>query len=535
MTARTGARTPIAVIAARGRIRAKKKGEAMNRSVQRACVAIVITALPLVTGCVPPPSVRITSPPHGMFVSAGATGVQVTGSIAQVDPGDASVVVNGVPALVDPATKTFTVVVPFTETRLFEPILAELTKVSTGKRFRDRIVVIRELDIPEAIPVPNAVALRIRQSALDDVAPVVSALLEQQLDLAALLPDEPIDSDGATIAILDDPAATLGGVTLALDTIPGAIDVTTVLDDVFVAARIDKDSIPRLHCEVEVSIASLTVRTRQQLEPGGSDGEVIAVQQVAASTSTEVVVTASGLTSTADCSVGPGLFDSAKEKKVRELIQTELVAALADFLADPDGPSEPLPAPIAEALEAQLAGLSLDEVEVTGLGSTIEAGFNAIAEQTEFVDASLDVDVDLKKIEVALASAGLAGTRALVKPDPNLSGSLRVPGTTPVLNSKVKHDIGVGVSFSGLNRLLMSETEARRFQKTIDEITTANGPEPFTAEALAAIPEFAAMDPDTPLRARIKATLAPVLTDKAGPHGELLEAQVAQVVVSRSW
>src|SRR3569832_1984965 len=101
-------------------------------------------------------------------------------------------------------------------------------------------------------------------------------------------------------------------------------------------------------------------------------------------------------------------------------------------------------------------------------------------------------------------------------------GSLRVIATYRTFNTALRHDVAVGLSFSGLNRLLMSETETRRFQIVVDEIETANGTEPFTASTLALIPQFGALPPTTPLRARIKATLAPVLTGNAGPHGELL-------------
>lgn len=494
------------------------------------CVGLVAALLPLVSACVPP-AIRITSPPHGMFVSAGSSGVVVKGTLADVDPADASVTVNGVIAQIDAATKTFTATVAFGPQRLFEPIVAELTRVSTGRRSRDRIVVIRELDVPETAAVQDAVALRVKQNGLDDLASVVTALLEPQLDPAVLLPQEPIESDGATIDILEDPPATLGGVTLAFDAVPGAIDVTAVLSDVFIAARIDKPTIPRIHCALEVSIGSLTVKTRQQLEPGGASGETLAVQQVPVAPGNEVLVTTSGLASTADCSVGPGLFDGAKEKHVRELIQTELAGAIADFLADPDGTSGPESAPIPVALETQLAGLDLSHVVVPGLRSTVDARFAAIDEQDAQIDASFDVDVDPKQIE-AVTAAGLATTRAIFKPDPNLSGSLRVPGVYPTFTSSVRHELALGLSFSGLNRLLMSETEARRFQIVIDQVKSGGATVPFTASTLSVIPEFAALPPDTPLRARIKATLAPVLTGNAGPHSELLEVQVAQVVVS---
>jgi hypothetical protein len=492
------------------------------------CVGLVSVLLPLLSACVQP-SIKITSPPHGLFVSAGSSGVVVTGSLTDVDPADASIAVNGVPAQIDAAAKTFSATVPFGAQRLFEPIVAELTRVSTGERLRDRIVVIRDLDIPETVAVEDAVALRIRQSGLDDLAPVVTALLEPQLDLATLLPQEPVESDGATVAILDDPPAHLGGVTIAFDTVPNAIDVTAVLDDIFIAARIDKSTIPQLHCTIGVSLTSLTVKTRQQLEPGGTSGETIAVQQVAVSSGSEVLVTASGLASTADCS-GPGLFDGLKEKKVRELIQTSLVEAISGFLADPDGAGGPEPAPISAAVETQLAGLDLGRITVPGLRSVIDARFAAITEQDTVVDATFDVDVDPKKIE--LPSARLAAPSAVFKPDPNLSGSLRVLGPLPTLTSGVRHDMAIGLSCSGLNRMLMAETEARRFQVVVDEVTSGGGTTPLTASTFAAIPQFASLPPDTPIRARIKSTLAPVLTGKAGPHGELLEVQVAHVVVS---
>ncbi|MBY0276760.1 hypothetical protein K2Z84_15585 [Candidatus Binatia bacterium] len=495
------------------------------------CVGVVAALLPLVSACVPP-AIRITSPPHGMFVSAGSSGVLVKGTLADVDPADAKVTVNGVVAQIDAATKTFSATVPFGAQRLFEPLVADLTQISNGRHVRDRVVVIRAFDVPETVAVQDAVALRIKQAGLDQLAPVLTALLEPQLDPATLLPQAPIDAGNeTTIAILATPPPTLGGVTLALDAVPGGIDVTAVLSDIFVAAQIDKPTIPRLHCALEVSIGSMTVKTRQQLEPGGASGETIAVHQAAVSAGSEVLVTTAGLSSTADCSVGPGLFDGVKERNMRERIQSELAAAIADFLADPDGTSGVDSAPISAAIEAQLAGLDIGRVTVPGLRSTVGARFAAIDEQDAQIDTSFDVDVDPKGI-VPVAGSGLAIPHAVFKPDPNLSGSLNVPAIYPTFASSVRSQVGLGLSFSGLNRLLMSETEARRFQIVVDEVQSGGTTVPFTASTLALVPQFAALPPATPLRARIKATLAPVLTGNAGPHGELVEVQVAHVVVS---
>ncbi|MEW6270926.1 MAG: hypothetical protein AB1689_16705 [Thermodesulfobacteriota bacterium] len=499
----------------------------MNRSSRvaqaRAAVAVAVSALAFVVACKRPAEVRITSPTHGTFFSQAVDTIAVDGTILEVDPADARVAVNGVAAELDVASRTFRAFVPTVAGEVFQPLLAEMTQLSTGKVFRNRVVVVTGPMRPDALAIPNGFGLRILQSGLDDLSPVVAALIEQQLDLAALLPSS-FESDGATITVLTNPPASFGGLTLALDASAGRLDVTGALDGVSVDLRIDKDGIfGGVHCSMEVDVDELTVTTHQQLAPS-SDGSSIAVRQVAVD-GAEVAVAFSGLTSLVDCE-SSGLFEKAKENRVRDKLQASLATALAAFLEGPDG-TGPEDAPIAAAVEGQLAALEVGRLAVPGLASEIEASFASIDELAIGLQSFLHVDADPR---ISLRTPALGGVAALpARPDPDLPGSLLVPASAPVLTSILLHDASFAISLSAINRLLMSETEARRFETVIDEVDG----QPLVAASLSdELPELEALPPDTPLRVKIKPTLAPVVTANAGPLGETLELQIADVLVS---
>src|SRR5690606_29238421 len=140
----------------------------------------------------------------------------VDGSIHEVDPANVQVSVNGVPAAVDVESKTFRATVPTVAGEVFQPLVAEMTNLSSGKVSRSRVVVVTGDMRPDAFTIANGFGLRVVQSGLDDIAPVAAALIEQQLDLAALLPSS-FEDDGATITIVQNPPPSFRGLALVLD------------------------------------------------------------------------------------------------------------------------------------------------------------------------------------------------------------------------------------------------------------------------------------------------------------------------------
>jgi hypothetical protein len=484
-------------------------------------IAGAIVGLVFVLGCKPPPSVRIGQPFHGSFLGATAGAVLVSGTIADVPPNDVTVVVNGVTASIDTLAKTFSAIVTLDSTTVFQPIVAELTQVSSGKKARDRVVAIRGAGASEADALPEALAIRLEPGALDDIAPAMSAILQDQLDLAALLPTEPIEIDDATVEIDPTPPPSFADLTLALDPLSGKLAVQAVVDDVFVGLHVERNGLFDIDCDMTVRVATVIVDTHHQLAPS-PDGERLDVVQVPVSAGREVSVTMQGISSTADCSAS-GWFIDRKERRIREAIQAGLAGAFEEFLATPDDG----PAPIAAALADQLAAINVTGVTLPGLRSRFDAAFARVGHFQTALELALDVDVSPSSGILGLA-APAAFPRPL-RPDPDLSRSLVVPSGTPPLATALPHEVALGLSFSGLNRLLMSETEMRRFEVTVSEL----GGEPLTRETLAPLlPELATLPAGTPLRIKIKPTLAPILTGAAGPHDELLEARIAHLLVS---
>lgn len=488
----------------------------------RSVIAGAIVGLVFVLGCKPPPSIRINQPIHGSFLGAGAGGVLVSGSIAEVPPNDVTIVVNGVTAGIDTFAKTFSAVVPLDPTQAFQPIVAEMTQVSSGKKARDRVVAIRGDGASEADALPEALAIRLEPGALDDIAPAMSAILQGQLDLATLLPTEPIEIDDATVEIDQTPPPSFADLTLALDPLSGKLAVQAVVDDVFVGLHVERNGLFDIDCEMTVRVATVIVNTHHQLTPS-PDGERLDVVQVPVSAGSEVGVTMQGISSTADCSAS-GWFIDRKERRIRERIQAGLAGAFEEFLATPDDG----PAPVAAALADQLAAINVTGVTLPGLRSRFDASFARVGHFQTALEIALDVDVSPSSGGILELAAPAAFPRP-PRPDPDLARSLVVPSGAPPLVTVQPHEVALGLSFSGLNRLLMSETEMRRFEVTVSEL----GGEPLTSETLEPLfPELATLPEGTPLRIKIKPTLAPILTGGAGPHGELVEARIAHLLVT---
>ncbi|MCC6640104.1 MAG: hypothetical protein IT386_02945 [Deltaproteobacteria bacterium] len=197
-------------------------------------------------------------------------------------------------------------------------------------------------------------------------------------------------------------------------------------------------------------------------------------------------------------------------------VQPMVHDGLVTNLRDPDG-SGPQDAPIAAAIQATLAGLSIAGPIGTALGVTLNADLENIAEDTTgltYRTASRVTQPDpTPGSPDQLYSSNPAETF------PTLGAN------TPVTNQP--YGLGLAISSGTFNQLLKAETESGLLQLDVTEFQGV----PLTASLLALfLPEFSNLPGSTPLVLRVKPTLAPFLTGQDGPGGEISDLRVPQVI-----
>ena len=119
---------------------------------------------------------------------------------------------------------------------------------------------------------------------------------------------------------------------------------------------------------------------------------------------------------------------------------------------------------------------------------------------------------------------------------PDLTASYSVDEAFPSFGTTtpeggVPYDLALSISTSAFNQLLKAQIECGLLRMELSEIDIGGGPLPLTAGTLALIiPELNAFDPAMPVVVRLAPTLAPLLTGKPGPGGELGEIRVGQLM-----
>jgi hypothetical protein len=200
------------------------------------------------------------------------------------------------------------------------------------------------------------------------------------------------------------------------------------------------------------------------------------------------------------------------------------------FLDDPDG-SGPQDSPTANAIESALAGISIAGPVGNALGVMLDAPLFKVEEDVNGItfgsDSSFTVHVG-------------TGPGQCVPPPgaPNLTASLAIPQTFPTFGtttpvSHTPYDVGIGISSSGLNQLLRSQTECGLLVTSVNQVDLGGGPLNLTAFILSFLmPQFSVYPPATPFRIDVRPTLAPIVTGSTGPGGEFAELKIAQVIAA---
>src|SRR5262249_32973189 len=97
--------------------------------------------------------------------------------------------VNGVPALAgNQSQRTFSHTVALDAANVFTPVHVVVTNIDNGDDVHDRIIVVAGASVADGDLAPQSVAMRVNDSGLDTLEPLVGGLAAGQLDLATILP-----------------------------------------------------------------------------------------------------------------------------------------------------------------------------------------------------------------------------------------------------------------------------------------------------------------------------------------------------------
>jgi cysteine-rich repeat protein len=474
----------------------------------------------------------VDSPANGTFTTAASAAI--TGHYTALPPGQGQVLINGVPASsVNPFTRTFSHTVPLDQTAIFNPVHARLVNLANGDDLHDRVTVIAGPSVADGDLAPQSVAMRMNDSGIDAIEPLVSDLAAGQFDLATLVPTgteilpwkcyfQFIWCWAGASAAIGSPAPSFDHVSFAADANPGSVAADITLDNLRIDIQIDGTGLVS-DCGLRLTANALKLKGDYTLEPDAHDPSFVDVN-LASLNSVEFVGFQRQFVS-GSCGLVEGALGDV-ESLARD--------AITGFIDDPDG-NGPEDSPLADAIEDALSGVSISGAVGSGLGLQLEAPLFAVNE-----DAA---GITLGASSRFTVSAGNGPGQCQPPPGaPNLNASYAPPAifpsfgaTAPVTGSP--YDVGIAISPAGFNQLLRAQTECGllRTSLSVIDIDGPGGADPFPIDSTLLsllAPEFGQLPLGTPLRIDIAPTVAPLVTGANGPNGELEELRIAQVGIS---
>lgn len=475
-------------------------------------------------------SVTITSPAHGVFTTSSS--VSVTGFVSQLPPAQAALTINGTPVAVSGAG-TFSTTVPLSAGAIFNPIRATVTDTSNDAKAHARVVVIVGASVADGAFSPQSVALRLNDSGLNDVEPLVADLAGEGLDLADLVPvgtvlinnqcfiDSIFGCLGRATVTIANPPPSFSSFGLAMDSMTNFVAGDITVNNIEVNVQLSGSGLVP-SCPIEISAAQAFFNGDYALSPDVGDPSNIDVNQLG-----PLAVSFSNFQTSYGGICDVPIIGDIIQAFIPD-VQALTIGAMEDFLDDPDG-AGPLDSPTADAIESALAGISITGPIGEGLGVNLEAPLFAVTED--------NVGITLGSNSRFTVSIGGGPGQCLPPPGaPNLTRSLSKPAafpsfgaTTPV--GGLPYDLAICISPAGFNQLLRAQVECGLLVASIDEFDLGGGPLPLTAGLLSfLIPEMSAFPPATPFRIDIRPTLAPVVTGDPGPGGSLTELRISHVI-----
>jgi cysteine-rich repeat protein len=472
--------------------------------------------------------VVITSPENGQFFEASP--VEVQGVVVSLLPAQASLRINGVSVPVAP-NGTFSTSVTLDFDDIFNPIRATVTHTGTGSTVHDRVTVIAGHSVTDGAFSPKSVALRLNDSGLDQVEPLVADLAGSGLDLADLVPvgtmivdnecfiDSVFGCLGRGTVRVANPSPSFSSFGLAIDSMTNFVAGDITVHNIRVNTHLDGSGLVP-SCDINIQANAAFFNGDYSLEPNASDPTSLDVNQVGAQQ-----VSFSGF----NVSYG-GICDTPIIGDIIQAfmpdVQALAIGGIAGFLADPDG-GGPLDSPTADAIETALAGIQITGPIGAGLGANLDAPLFAVSED--------NIGITLGSDSRFTTENGSGPGQCVPPPGaPNLTHTYATNpafptfgATTPV--GHLPFDLGIAISSAGFNQLLKAQTECGLLVTSIDELYDL----PLNALLLSALlPQFSIYPPATPFRIDVRPTVGPIVSGEPGPNGELAELKVAQILIS---
>lgn len=480
----------------------------------------------------------IDSPPNGTFTTAGTQ--LITGHYTLLAPGQVAITVNGVPAnSVNTATRTFSHTVTLNPTTVFNPVRAVLTNTANGDHVNDRIVVINGQSVADGAYSPQSVAMRINDSGLDSLEPLVAGLAAGQLNLATILPPGTVLLDQCFISVIGcwgsaqvaiaNPPPSFSSFQLFIDSQPNSVFGDIRINNLRLDVDINGSGLVP-DCGLRLTANQLRLTGNYSLEPAGNLANDIDVNLI----TNPLGVQFTGFNHT----FTSGLCDAPIIGDIIQAFLPDLEQAATDgirgFLSDPDG-AGPQDSPIAAAIQSTLAGISISGPVGQGLGLMFESPLFEVAED--------NAGITLGSNSRFRVSIGTGPGQCFPPPGaPDLTASYSKPeafpsfgANTPTTN--LPYGLGIAISSAGFNQLLRGQIECGIMRTSLSQIDLdgAGGSPPLNIDSTLLsliVPEFAQLPPGTPLRIDVEPTIAPIVTGNPGPAGELTELKLAQVLIN---
>ncbi|MCP3983306.1 MAG: hypothetical protein GY723_02900 [bacterium] len=464
------------------------------------------------------PRLLLDSPTHSEFLNG--TTVTVVGRAINAGAYE-SLTVNGIPA--GPLSgNDFSVDIPLDPSEVFNQIHVELV-LAGGHALHQHATVVVGDGVTTGFVLdgelsPDAAVLRIGDTGLDQIAPIVESLSGDSLDISDMITDQNPIASGSMSGInytANVVEVAFGGFGLATDTTPSGIDTTIAISDFFVEIDLDLGWLGS--CTLEIETTNADIQGSYDLSPLASDPSFVDVNLVSA-----ISVTLGGFSS----QFVSGICDDPLIGDIVNLImgQGDIQQLMEDGfqgnLADPDG-TGPLDSPLAAAIETALAGISIAGPIGDALGGVMDAPITAITEEASGLTLTADA---------AIYSSAPAPDAPEFAASYTVQESLPTFGTTTPVGG-LPYGMAFGISTSAMNQLLKTQVEGGLLASTLTEFDLGAGPIPLTTGFFYFIPEFGIFPPETPIAMHIRPTLAPVFTGAAGPAGEFAEMKIAGLAI----
>lgn len=476
--------------------------------------------------------VTVNTPSFGAFLTT--PNAFVSGVVNASNPQIASLTVNGVSVLPVGPGGTWSVSLPLDQAGVFNTFLVE--GIRTNGTVSRKVITVHYGDhVDDGDFSPMGVALRLNDTGLDDVEPLVQSLVGAGFDLGTLLPvgtvlisNECFVDGGflgclgrATVSI-KTPAPNFDNFAFAMDSmtnfVAGDIDINGVETNIHIAGT---GLVP--NCDLRIEADQVQIDGDYGLQADAVDPSNIDVNQVGAQSVSFTNFTQTYTGGTCDIPVIGDII----QLFIGDL-EGDVVAALANFLNDPDG-SGPLDGPIADGVETALADIEISGPIGQSLGVNLETPLFDVYEDTAGI--TLDSDARITALMPDPNAVDITATYHVQEVFPSYGA------TSPVLG--LPYDLAIGISTSAFNQLLKAEVESGLLITTISEFPNPFPPHipptiPITAQILKllGIPAFGSLPNDLLMSIDIKPLLSPIVTGEAGPGGELADMRLGGLLAT---